>query len=529
MDKAKENYKIGEVRIVSANQIKTQYGRTISCEEKRFFCTNCGEYVTFVNPIKKKPYFRHIKSTEESYECELRIDGQGKLSIYEKVGMSIYLKKNQNKNFSLYIGFYAVNQKDICLLKNESITILPIKSNRKLENKYFIDSINFNSDTTTLKQINFTAPKYKLSYSSSKAKDKLGEIWGTEIEGINESGALFKYGKNGGRKIRINEEISTESDYYCISQDSFIFKGVFGIHYEELGRVSLRNITYRVYKIRIEFNSWNKKALCEFFRDNFKVSLVNKSSEIISIWPPIINHDKTIELFYNKNNLFLLKSTQPNAKAFIHRTGHAKEINLNKIDDKKYTFKVSPISIERAINLNDEYNSEYLLVFNYKERITSFNNEIVIKDINENIIENGIYNELPIDRKLKIYSNSEVEILHYRNNIIFKIYKIKSQINVIEGLKYNDKLVVKIGLKKNILVEYKKLKEKSKKNYFDDGEVYKRLKSLNYIFEPVDTFTRSILRQLKDYPKTYNLVKSYVVKNKMPIGAKKILTKIQFK
>ena len=45
------------------------------------------------------------------------------------------------------------------------------------------------------------------------------------------------------------------------------------------------------------------------------------------------------------------------------------EINLNRIDENKYTFKVSPSINEVAININDEYNSEYLLVYKYKDKI----------------------------------------------------------------------------------------------------------------------------------------------------------------
>ena len=100
------------------------------------------------------------------------------------------------------------------------------------------------------------------------------------------------------------------------------------------------------------------------------------------------------------------------------------EINLNRIDENKYTFKVSPSINEVAININDEYNSEYLLVYKYKDKIKTFNNEIIIKDINENVIEEGIHNNLPSDGKVKIFSNSQVDIIQYRNDIPFKLYKV---------------------------------------------------------------------------------------------------------
>ncbi|CEP95570.1 Uncharacterised protein [[Clostridium] sordellii] len=531
MDKAKENYKVGEVRIVSADQIKIEYARSVSYEEKKFFCSNCGEYVTYVNKDKGKTFFRHIKKTEETKECELRIDAQSQLSVYQKVGLPTYLKKDSNGNFNLFIGFYAIDKKIMELSKNEkaSITILGGKSNYNLTKKYFIDNINFSSDILTLKQINFLATKYKMEYSTLNAKSLLSDKWGDEIEGINANGALFKFGENGGRKIRINEEITTNTDYFCICKDNSKFISFSGINYLEVGSISFVNGVYKVYKISFSLSGWDNERLSEFCREIFKISLVNKPYEIIPIWPPTINCDNKIELVFNKNNLLLLKSLQQNTRAFIHRMKYYSEINLNKVSDNQYLFKISPSYMERAININDEYNSKYLLVSNYKGNFKSFSNNIILTDVNENVIERGKYDKLPLQGKLKIYSNSEIDIIHYRRGIIYKLYRVKSKENLINDLKYGDKLIAKIGLKKNTIIEFEKVKEEITELFLNDVEIYKKLKKLNEPFEPVDTYTRAIFRYLKNYPKTFNLIKSYIIKNKMPIAAKKILKKIEIK
>lgn len=531
MYKAKENYKLGEVRIVNAEQIKKEYKRSISYEEKKFFCSNCGEYVTYVNRSKGKTFFRHIKETEETKSCDLRIKSQQELSVYQKVGLPIYLKKDFNRTFSLSIGFYSIDKKAIELSKTEraSVTISSVKSNYNLTKKYFVDDMNFSCKNTTLKTINLISPKYKIDYSALKIKSYLVDKWGYEIEGISESGALFKFGENGGRKIRVNEEIIVDTDYLCIYMNNSEFRRYDGIYYEELGSISLINGIYKVYKVRFSLHGWDKKAISEFCRKNFKVSLVNKPSEIIPIWPPTVENDNKIELVFEKNNLLLLKSNQTNTKAFIHRFKSYIEINLNKIDNKKYLFIVSPSSNERAININDEYNSKYLLVSKYREKIKTFSNHIIIKDIEENVIEKGKYNSLPVDRKLKIYSNSEVDVIHYRQGILFKSYKIKEKENIISDLKYGDRIVTKIGLKKNTIIEFEELQQMTINKFSDDLEVYKNLIRLNYPFETVDTYTRTVLKKLKGYPKTFNLVKSYISKNKMPIGARKILKNIDIK
>lgn len=531
MDKAKENYNLGEVRIVNAEQIKKEYNKTISYEDKKFFCSNCGEYVTYVNKKKGKTFFRHIKETEETKACDLRIKSQQELSVYQKVGLPIYLKKNSNGNFSLFIGFYSINKNlmELSKIERASVTISGLKSNYNLSKKYFVDDNNFSCDITTLKQLNFLSPKYNIGYSGLKDKSLLVDKWGYEIEGISTNGALFKFEENGGRKIRINEEIIVDTDYLCISMDNSKFRRYSGITYEEVGSISIINGAYKVYKVRFSLRGWDNEAISEFCREIFKVSLVNKPSEIISMWPPTVNNGNKIEFVFEKNNLLLLKSSQSNAKAFIHRLKSYTEINLNKIDHNKYSFNVSPSTLERAININDEYNSKYLLVSNYREKFKAFSNEIVIKDIEYNVIEKGKYNRLPLEKKVMIFSNSEIDIIHYRQGIPFKSCKIKDKENIISDLKHEDRLVAKIGSKKNIIIEFEKLKEKTIKKSINDLEIYKKLARSNGQYDKVDIYTRNILKNLKDYPKTFNLVKSYVTKNKMPIGAKKILKEIDIK
>lgn len=533
MDKAKEN-KIGEVRIVNSEQIKKEYNRTISHNEKKFFCINCGEYVTYVNGYKKKAHFKHRKNTDETKYCEERVDQPELLSVYQKVGLQIYLKRDTYNNFNLFIGFYPIGKSLINTSEYEqrSIKILGVKNSSNYKKEYCINNINFYPDKITLKQINFISTKYKIDYSDYKSENLLSDKWGYEIEGINTPGSLFKFGENGGRKIRINEEIIEDTDYICISKNDNTFRYLNGVDYQEIGNISTLNEYLKVYKIKFILNSIDDKKikkLVDFCREEFKVSLVSRASQIISLWPPTINDDKKIELFYEKNNLLLLKSAQPNAKVFRHKFKSNMEINLNRIDENKYTFKVSPSINEVAININDEYNSEYLLVYKYKDKIKTFNNEIIIKDINENVIEEGIHNNLPSDGKVKIFSNSQVDIIQYRNDIPFKLYKVKKKEIIINNLKYDDKLVVKRGLKKITLVKFEKLKKDTIKEPLNDIEIYKRLKSLSGPFIPVDTCTRVVFRNLKIYPKTFNLLKSYILKNKMPIGIRKILNDINIK
>lgn len=528
MDKAKENYKIGQVRTVTAKQIEEEYKRRVQYKEKKFFCPNCGEYVTFAYGKKNKSFFRHANENEETKECDLRSKSEGELSIYQKIGLPLYLKKESNNKYQLYIGFYSLGESNVndLIRRQSKITIKAAKTISGYKKTYYIDNINFFTDKTTLKSINFTSTKYNLEYSSKEARNLAYEKWGKEIEGINTNGALFKFGENGGRKIRINEEIESDTDYFCIYKYNNIFKDYDGITTEECGDIVFLNGIYKVYKIRFSIMGKQAKLISEFCRENFKVSLVNKLSDITPIWPPMIKKDNKVGMVYDKNNLLLIRSTDKNTRAFMHKKNIYKEILLNNIEKNKYLIKILPSSIENVININDEYNSKYLFIFKYNEEIKGFNNEILIKDINENIIEKGKFHKLPLDGKLKIQSNSEVELLHYRKNILLKNHKIKSLGTMVEDIKFGDRLSIKIGLKNETILEYKKVKIELNK-VFNDFEIYKSLKNLECYYEPVDIYIKSILKNIKQYPQTYNLVKYYTETNRMPIGAKRILKKIK--
>jgi len=73
--------------------------------KKKIICTICGEYVTFARGEIKEPYFRHSMQNEETRYCELRSQIEQNSTIYEKVGLPLYLKKTSNSGFELYLGF----------------------------------------------------------------------------------------------------------------------------------------------------------------------------------------------------------------------------------------------------------------------------------------------------------------------------------------------------------------------------------------------------------------------------------------
>ena len=64
----------------------------------RFICPECGEEVCLTKS-KYKNFFRHYKRTAQTPECERRVDSVPSESIYERIGLLLYVKEcNSDKD-----------------------------------------------------------------------------------------------------------------------------------------------------------------------------------------------------------------------------------------------------------------------------------------------------------------------------------------------------------------------------------------------------------------------------------------------
>ena len=107
LEKARDYY---SNKLLIAQEVKGIYQQTISAIDKKFICPECGEYVAFVSGNKKKPYFRHCNSNEYTKNCDFRTQTQTYSSIYEKLGLPMYIKKVGENYYELFIGFYKIEE-----------------------------------------------------------------------------------------------------------------------------------------------------------------------------------------------------------------------------------------------------------------------------------------------------------------------------------------------------------------------------------------------------------------------------------
>ena len=105
MKTAIDFYERGKLREANANE----YNRASYYSRSRFICPECGEPVHLTGS-KYSNFFSHFKKTDISAECDRRVDGVSTISLYQRMGLPIYLRCEDEEKFGLYIGFKRVSE-----------------------------------------------------------------------------------------------------------------------------------------------------------------------------------------------------------------------------------------------------------------------------------------------------------------------------------------------------------------------------------------------------------------------------------
>lgn len=111
----------------------------------RFICPECGESV-HLRRSKYSNYFAHYKRQNTSAECDRRVDGVPTDSIYERIGLPIYLRNGAVKGtFELSLGFKALPRS---LMEDAEKSKLQVSIDG--ESSYLVNRERFSEESTVL-------------------------------------------------------------------------------------------------------------------------------------------------------------------------------------------------------------------------------------------------------------------------------------------------------------------------------------------------------------------------------------------
>lgn len=105
MKTAIDFYERGKLKEANADE----YNRAGYYSKNRFICPECGEAVHLTGS-KYSNFFSHYKKTDISAECERRVDAVPTSSLYQRMGLPLYLRCENRERFGLYIGFKKISE-----------------------------------------------------------------------------------------------------------------------------------------------------------------------------------------------------------------------------------------------------------------------------------------------------------------------------------------------------------------------------------------------------------------------------------
>ncbi len=289
----------------------------------RFICPNCGEYVFPRTGKKNVHHFSHYEKNETSIECEKRSKIGKSCSFYEKVGLPIYLKR-ENDCFTLNIGFYALRKELLqqSQLQNLKVTIEPDNPYSQIKQEHLVD-FTFFEDEITVKPLTFVpanGKNYKISLPSLELSRHIYKIWSDYADGFTSYGALFTYSESGGKKIRRNDTITTRTDYYLMISDGRVMPQN-GVASEYCNCLDLNGKKYEIRKMMLEPKDENEfRYLENFFWESYRLKLLYNKPTITPLWPPSVqcNGVNHVLKLNSKNNSVFCKVTSDNDNPAIY-------------------------------------------------------------------------------------------------------------------------------------------------------------------------------------------------------------------
>ena len=233
MKTALDFYERGKQKEANADE----YDRSRYYSKDKFICPECGEAVHLTGS-RYSNHFAHFKKNEVSAECDRRVDGRPTDSVYERIGLPIYMRKNSSEDFYLYMGFKALPPMLMEKAIQESISV---KIDGK--NTYRINNERFSCEGTALIPLDYiplSGYKYHLCYEPMNKAYSVSQHWSDYADGFSYEGAIFTVSEQGGKKIRHGDSITTEEQYYWVRHQPELPSFVPGIEMKKCGRLILK-------------------------------------------------------------------------------------------------------------------------------------------------------------------------------------------------------------------------------------------------------------------------------------------------
>lgn len=462
MKTAIDFYERGKLKEANADE----YNRSSYYSKNRFICPECGEPVHLTGS-KYANFFSHYKKTDISAECERRVDAIPSSSLYQRMGLPLYLRYEGKEYFRLYIGFRKMSVSLMRIAREcNALVVLDGKT------KYRVSDERFSSKETTLIGIDYIpmyGRNYSITYLPEKMESLLSENWSDYADGFSFDGAIFTVTEQGGKKIRHGDTISCDTEYYWVRRQPTLPAFVPGINMQKVGVLGLKDNKWYVYKgyFTSSIIDSQYETLCQYLRNNLKVYLLEKKPEFVPMWPPVIMYEDGYVVDENVKTVYGYISSGNEEPKVYEFKGNRALYNELFIDDK--VTRVYMDTSETVINIDRKYISNGVLLT--KERIlyVSQNADIIVKNGGESQVIEGI-KEIK-SSGIQISGNNVFDVI-----VIHENGEVKNNTGLIEiqvdNLSQNDTILI-IQSKRLLGILYNESIETVENNRSDFESIWK--------------------------------------------------------
>lgn len=520
MKTALDNYELGKQQEVSAD--KFDY---IIRDSHRFLCPECLESVTMVDG-KLSKYFKHHKKTLSSIECDRRVEASESHSISERVGLPLFLRKNNNK-YSLCVGFRPLSEDLLYNCEKEKAYLQIIGKHTNKVQKYYINSLNFSFENVVYKQLEIAnSENLKVQFFSASYSKKLNSIWSNYIEtSIFSYGALFQSGKCGGKIIRVGDCISTFKPYIWVKpvQRYFFYNDDFldGMKFKKTGQLFVEDVEFEVFEGSFDIHSSNAitfQRVANYLLNRLKLFLLDGESSVFPIWPPVIRNEIGYQSLEKDNIYYIVHSNNEFPKVYSY------------ISDSSVP-QISSVKKEESVFVNKSYVSSYGLMINVDRKVVSNGTYMRTIPLKRNIISNYYLQDADNEEVNELYiidlqtgTNTDVYIID-RN---FKIEKFVFEDGKV-NLKVKKSMNFIVIICDSYLVKfYEVITENDEIQNLDITEILRASKSSENVAKVM--LNSKLFRMMRELSEKNSELKKcfmvYMNEKKIPVTVVKILERI---
>ena len=427
--------KDGEWVHVTASAADKDNNYTMSANSMQYRCYYCFHYVTFVKGNTERiSHFRHSRGDNDK-DCIERSEATNSYYTSSTVTDPNLVRLILDSNYQprLQIGFYPLSESELDTLINNSARLV-IKDGNSVE-KYIIDRSRFDSHSSTWFTIQFS---WGSTYSVSLVNGTLPQKWSIHSH-ISHDGSMF----DGitGRILPLKSDVIVGHPYYLICGKYRTFYDIRGTDIR-IEQIPFKNPAWSVY--RITANSFNDAA-SNFFFDRLQLRLTNHPSDIIPVWPPLLENEDMLDT--NKRDIYVISKGEAELEAyprhteFVRRRSNISEnVRLVKLAN---TGALQMVCAERA---SHALKCLYIRPME-SEALVPRPPAVEILDDNDNPVTEDLLDKLPPRSLLSVRSNYDgIITIHSSDVLVATIPMQADEITRVMDLSYGQRITISVGL-----------------------------------------------------------------------------------